>query len=173
MDNQILNGFEKQWDKFIVKFKGKLLGEAKKQKLSHPLVCILLRDIKLCWESEYDECGRWLKDYKKINPEKADQIHNILDSLTLSEVEPPKEIPDLVEYAVPLAGAAVGLGVSSMLGAQLIVKTVSTVVPALLLYSSIKTVKSNKKSNGDSLLINKYIEQLDTYKERIMLIVKE
>ncbi len=167
------SNFEKQWDKFILKFKGKLISEAKKQKLTYPLVCILFRDIKLCWESEYDESGRWLKEYKRTNLEKGEQILNVLQNLTLSEEEAAKELPELVEYAAPVAGAAVGLGISSMLGATLIVKAVSAVAPALLLYSSIKTVKTSQKSNNESMQIGKYIEQLEAYKNQIMQIISE
>lgn len=172
MNGTYRDSFEKQWEKFLTSLKGKILKESSKQQLTYPLLNLLLRDARLCWESDYDENGRWLKKYKEENPEKGELIYNILlEDMVFTEIKPAKGNSEIMNYALPVVGAVAGFGISSLLHANAIIKAVSTIAPAALLYTTTKSVGTNKKDNSTKQLIDAYIAQLDKFKVSIISII--
>ena len=166
------DSFEKQWEKFLTSLKGKILKESAKQQLTCPLLNLLLRDARLCWESDYDENGRWLNNYKAENPEKGELIYNILlEDMIFTEIKSAKGNSEIMNYAIPIAGAVAGFGISSLLHANAIIKAVSTIAPAALLYATTKSVDTNKKDNSAKQLVDAYIAQLDKFKVSIISII--
>ena len=83
-----VNAFEKNWDKFILKYKGKLLSQAKVRKITYDVARNVLLETLSSWGSEYEESGRWLKIYCDRYPHSGDKICRMLESITLSEALP-------------------------------------------------------------------------------------
>lgn len=165
--------FEKHWEKFITRLKGKMIKQSEKQKLTYPMVKLLLSDTVLDWGSEYDEIGRWLMDYSKRNPEQGGRIRNVLmDDMNFTEIAQQKDYSEVINYAVPLAGAIAGFGVSSLWHAGTVVKAVSTLAPAAILYPSTKALGTAFKDNSRNAMINGYMEQLGKYKMNVLSILE-
>jgi len=131
-----------------------------------------LRDARLSWESDYDENGRWLKKYKEENTEKGKMIYDILlEDMIFTEINSAKGNNEVMNYIIPVVGAVAGFGISSLLHANAIVKAVSTIAPAVLLYATTKSVGMNRKDNSTKQMIDAYIAQLDKYKVSIISII--
>ena len=140
--------FEKRWNSFLITLKGKMLKESAKQQITCPLLNLLLYDARLSWESDYDENGRWLKKYKEENPEKGELIQKILlKDMVFTEVKAIKGNSEIINFVIPVVGAFAGLGVSTYLHANTIVKVISTIAPAALLYETTKSKGLNRKVN--------------------------
>lgn len=165
--------FERLWDNFIVKLKGKLLNVSMQKELTFSYVKLILDNEIYAWDSDYDEEGRWLKQYMNENPREGQLIKEILlDDMSFTEIEPPKKA-DSLTYIVPVVGAAAGLGLSSIFNANLIVKAISTVAPAAILFPTTKTVLNYFSSYNSQTLIDNYIGQLDKYKNSIISIIQQ
>lgn len=174
MPGTYTESFEKQWGKFLTTVKGKLVRESKTQKITYPLLNLLLQDVRLNWDSEFEENGRWLKGYKKANPEAGERIqHILLKKMAFTEITQKKDNSQLMNYVVPVIGAAAGIGISTILHANLAIKAVSTVVPAVAMYAATKSVGMSKTASDTTQLIDQYMAQLDTFKAEILCVLSE
>lgn len=161
--------FLKNWEKFEARVRGRLIQQSDKQALSHPYAKLVLSDAAGDWSSSYDEGGRWLNAYTKEHPDRGAAIARILtQEMTFTEPDPPLEIPEVLNYAIPVAGAAAGLGIATALGAGTVVKTVSTLAPAALLYPATKTVGNNVNEKNRIGLVDAYMAQLQQYRDAVL-----
>lgn len=165
--------FERLWENFISKIKGKLINASMQKKLTFSYVKLILDNEIYAWDSDYDEEGRWLRQYTDENPRCGQLIKEILfNDMSFTEIEPPKKA-DGLKYAVPIVGAAAGLGIASIFNANLIVKAISTVAPAAILFPTTKTVLSYFSDSNSQAMIDSYISQLDKYKNSIISIIEQ
>lgn len=166
--------FEKLWDKFFARLKGKILREADKQELTYPLMKLILTDAKSDWMSEYDEGGRWLRDYMNENPAKGRLVYDILtDNMSFCEVAKKSDSMGLVSLVAPLAGAALGFGISSIFNAGVVVKIISTVVPAGLIFGTTKAMEPKFKNKRKQEHMEAYFNQLEKYKLSVISVLSD
>lgn len=164
--------FEGLWEKFIVRLKGRMLRQSEKQPLDGPVVKLLLMDAALSWDSEQDECGRWLHSYAQDHPEKGKLLRDILvEDMHFTELAPQKELPEALTYVLPLAGAAVGLGAATYFQAGWLVKAAATVGPGVLLYPAVKAVGDSGREKNRRDAIGEYLDQLDKYKQSALSVL--
>lgn len=166
-----IDSFEKVWDNFIAKFKGKLLRQSNNGNLNYSDVKLVFMDIVLSWSIKTDIEGKWLADYTASNPEKGSLIKKILtEDLSINEIADLKSI-DFLNFIIPVSGAVLGLCITSFCDAEFIIKAVSTVIPPIALYPATKYALSSIKVNRTENLINSYVSQLDKYKQSIISII--
>lgn len=166
--------FEKYWEQFLTRVKGRMMKQAKKQEMTYPLLNLLLSDISLSWDSNVEESGRWLGQYCEKNPQKGGMIRQILlEDMEFSEILGNEKGSDAMNYIVSAAGAATGYCISSALHAGKVAKTISTVVPALLLYPSAKAVGENTKNRNQKEYMEEYISQLEKYKKGVLSVLQD
>lgn len=164
--------FEHLWSDFIALVKGKLLTTASKQTLSISLANLILTDAASSWGSDYEINGRWVKEIKMQNPQKAELILEILlNDLKFSDVRIKGTLPDYYNYLIPTIGAFVGYAAGSYWDFSKLWQTVSTIVPAVLLYPAVKSYRNNQQLSNNEYLVNQYIEQLIKYKNSIISIL--
>lgn len=166
--------FEKYWEQFLIRVKGRMVSQAKKQELTYPLLKLLLKDISLSWDSDVEENGRWLRQYSEENPQKGEMIRQILlEDMEFSEVLSNDKSPAAVNYIVPAAGAAAGYCISSVLHAGAAAKAISTVAPALLLYPSAKAIGENAKNKNQRESMEAYLSQLEKYRKGALSVLQD
>ena len=172
--NTNIDNFERLWDVFYVRLKGKIMTKAKNQELTYPLMKLILSDAKSDWTTEYDECGRWLKDYMQENPAKGRIVWEILtDNMSFKEVAKKSDSLGIAGTLAPLAGAALGFGISPLLGAGIVIKIVSAIVPAGLAFGAVKTLEPKMKDKSLSDCIDGYLSQLEKYKNSVLSILSD
>lgn len=167
MENHI-ERFNKLWnDDFITSFRGALIRESAKQSLSYSLVKLLLDEKKLQWTLDTEMCGRWLVNYEKEFPEKGGQIRNVLlNDMEVTEVQV-SSAGNVVKYALPLAGGAVGYATSRVLELETLGTAAATILPIAVLYPATATYLSAKRKNKVLEQINAYVSQLDKFKRAV------
>lgn len=166
--------FDRLWDKFFVRLKGKIIKEAGKQELTYPLMKLILADTKSDWLSEYDEGGRWLRGYMMENPAKGRIVYEILaDNMSFKEVQKKPDSLGITGVIAPLAGAALGFGISSLFGAGIVIKIVSTVVPGALIFGTTKAIEPKMKNKSLQALINGYLDQLEKYRYSVLSVLND
>ena len=178
---QALQTFEKAWQKFETNFKGKLLAKSKAQSLSLSAANLILKEASGEWFSGYGAEGKWLSDYKKECPDRAEAIVAILKhELRLSENEAePATTQDTKEQATapqskliaPAAGAVIGAGIGSMIAGP-IGAMVGAGGGAALAHNLAKgkSVASGAKDGKTDL--NGYVVQLQRYKKKIISVIQ-
>lgn len=172
MKNNDIEVFEKQWEQFMTRIQGRIMHYAQTQELSYSLMKLILKDVSNSWDSDLDGNGRWLKQYCRQNPQKGELIRRILlEDMGFTEVSKDKDNWGMLVHAVPVAGAAAGFGLSSVLGAGPVIKTVSTIAPALLLYPAARGFGGSVKDRRTEEYIDKYLLQLDKYKKSVTSIL--
>lgn len=165
--------FERLWDKFYVALKGRIMKKAKNQELTYPLMKLILTDAKSDWETEYEECGRWLRKYMEENPAKGRIVCDILTDMTFREVEKKPDSLGMAGLVAPLAGAALGFGISSLFGAGIVIKIVSAVVPAGLIFGTTKVIEPKMKDRSMQGLVEGYLSQLEKYKNSVLSVLSD
>lgn len=63
MSSTDLERFVANWRKFSDRVKGKMMTEAKKGRLSCPVLKLMLADCIEYWDSRQEAGGRWLEGY--------------------------------------------------------------------------------------------------------------
>ena len=166
--------FEKYWKKFIVKMKGALIESTKNQPLTYSVASITLSDVAMAWSLDYDDCGRWLAQYKQKEPRKGELVSSILTKdMQFSPIEEKKSFPEAAKLAVPAAGAALGFGISNLLGAGAVIQIVSALVPAVLLYPAMNMVGQSINQKNQVGLMDAYLAQLDKYRLSVLTVIGE
>ncbi len=174
MSGNAKEDFEKYWGKFITQLKGRLMAVSKNQKLSYHIAKLQLTDIAANWDSEYEESGRWLIQYCNENPEKGQLVREVLlEQMCFSEIQPKKDYSEVMNYAIPVAGAIAGFGISKLAHAKTVVRAVSTIAPTVLLYPSAKAVGTTLNQNSKAELLDEYILQLEKYHQGVISIIDE
>lgn len=164
--------FESLWSEFIALVKGKLLMTANKQTLSTSLANLILTDAASSWGSDYEINGRWVKELKMQDSQKAELILDVLlNDLKFSDVRIKDVLPDYCNYLIPTIGAFVGYAAGGYLDFSKLLQIVSTIAPAVLLYPAVKSYRNNQQLSNNESLVNQYIEQLTKYKNSIISIL--
>ena len=166
--------FEKYWADFQNKLKGKLLRQFEKQECNFKLAELILSESSLGLYSEYDACGRWLKKYSAESPDKGELIRQILlEDMHFTEITSHRGYNEALNYVIPVVGAAAGFGIASVAAADAVVKAVSTIAPAAVLYFSTKAVGDSMKDASKRNMIDEYISQLEKYKLSVLNILSD
>jgi hypothetical protein len=178
---QVQQNFEKAWQKFETNFKGKLLAKSKKQSITLSLANLILKEASSDWFSGYGAEGKWLSDYKRVYPDRAEAITAILkhelrlgNEAEQAVVEQNAEnlgTSSNMKYIVPAAGAVIGAGIASALAAPAIVTMAATALPMVILYSKAKDYGKPAKNKQDS--IDGYIAQLQMHKRKIAQVIQK
>lgn len=172
--NRDVEQFEKCWNIFLTRLEGRMMTQSKKQTLTYPFLNLMLSDACLCWGSEYEEGGRWLKKYSEAEPEKGKLIRQILmEEMRFSEISVKKDTADSWSYAIPIAGAAAGLGISHVLKAGMAAQAASTILPVVILYPSVKAAGENRSARMKKGMMKEYLSQLDKYRLRVASLLED
>lgn len=164
--------FESLWTDFATLVKGKLISTSAKQKLSTPLANLILSNVASSWDSDYEIRGKWLNSLKVIDPKRSELIGEVLlNDMHFDEIETKGEIPSYYNYIIPAAGACVGIAISMYLDCSKFIQTISTIVPAVLLYPAISTFRKRANETRNEELVEVYIAQLEKYKNSIIAIL--
>lgn len=161
--------FARLWNGFTTRLRGSLLRRCSKRQPAISELSLILREAALAWDSGNEVCGRWLKSYGEVQPEKAGAIRTILlDELRFTEIE---RIPDhsgAVQAGIPIAGAIAGYAITEMLSAAVLLQAASIVLPPLLLYPAAKNAAASVTESGSRRLISEYMRQLEPFREQIL-----
>ncbi|MCM1054742.1 MAG: hypothetical protein NC394_04380 [Bacteroides sp.] len=160
------NGFESAWTRFSDLCLGKLIEKSRQSALTPAAATMAAKAAAGTW-TDYSECGDWIKRLRAESPQKADRVLELIDGISFKEVEVSAPISDAVISAAALGGSAIGAGVSSLLKWNTAGVILSAVVPAAVLFPSMKKIKSIQVENNREKLINGYMQQLSELKRRI------
>ena len=155
--------FDKYWSNFVAQVKGKLIKAASNQNLSHSYANLILNDAGASWFSEYDINGKWLLEFKKTDPEKAKLVYEVLGNMHFRKLEPSREISPVYDYIIPTIGALGGWCISFFCGAIPIIRIISTLAPAGVLYPIARSYRLKMGSLSKDKAIEADIGQLDKY----------
>ena len=160
--------FDSLWKKAVTVLNGKLIRKSNQQNITYPVVKMFLADFIMSWSDCTSEQGRWLEELSLREPEKGSAVRNILnDKMSLVEVPIPKNYGSVASLAVPVAGAAAGYRISSLLGAHALIKAASTILPAAALYPAVKYITDTVHESQKDDVINGYLSQLELYRAEI------
>lgn len=166
--------FEKNWEQFMTRLRGKIMHYAQRQKLTSSLMKLILKDASNSWDSDKEENGRWLMHYCRQNPQGGELVRRILlEDMDFTEVPERKGNGEILTHVVPVAGAAAGFGISSAMGATTVAKAVFTIAPALLLYPAAKGFSGSVRDRNAEEYIDRYLLQLDKYKKSVVSVLRE
>lgn len=165
--------FEKYWERFMARLRGKIMHHAQRQNLTYSLMKLILKDASDSWNSDLEENGRWLMQYCGQNPQEGALVRRILlEDMEFAEISVNKANWEVLAHAVPVAGAASGFGISSALGATPIMKAFFTIAPALLLYPAARGFSGGIKDRSTEEYIDRYLLQLDKYKKSVVSVLR-
>lgn len=159
--------FDKYWSNFIAQVKGKLIKVASNQTVTNSYANLILNDVASSWFSEYDVNGKWLLEYKKKNPEKAKQVYEVLGNMHFQELESSGEISPAYDFVIPTIGALGGWCISYFCGAVPIIRIISTLAPAGVLYPIARTWRLKMGALNKDKAMEAYVGQLDRYHNSI------
>lgn len=163
------NEFNQCWDRFKVNVKAKLMERSEDSPLTLAGANLALKDAVSGWLDEFDILGSMLMKVKREQPDTGKEIEHILRyDLTFREENREKSLSDVAAYAVPIVGAVAGGGISIIRKANFLVKVASIVLPAAVLTPVMKQVKQNKEEELDKKLIDRYILQLEGFREKLL-----
>ncbi len=165
--------FERCWGKFTTRVKGRLMEKNAAGQLNYGVAKLILSDSKNTWELKYDECGRWLSDYEKIQPEKARLVKQVLVRDMKFSEEKIKEFPASIPYISSAIGAAVGFGVATLLDANMLITAAATLVPVAAIFPATTGAGKTIKKNNSAVAVDAYMTQLDKYKASVLSILGE
>ena len=165
--------FERCWRKFLNNVKGKMLTQKEKKNFSYPVIKLILGEAVTDWENKYDECGRWLLDYCKDNPQKGAIIQQIIfQDMKFTEIPPKKDYTKVVGLTSSVAAAAIGFGVSSFLDASTAVTAAATLIPAAATFPAVNVAGGMVKTKNEADVFNEYINQLDKFRLSIVNVIE-
>lgn len=156
------------WNKFSVRLKGKLQMNGQKHDIALAHARLLLEDEAGEWEDAFDEGGRWLRDLTAKDPAMGEEILRVIHSMAFTEPEAGRQVSEAMDYAVPVAGAAVGTGIAVLANASTFVTILSAVAPAAALYPLTRQVRTNMNTRNADRKADAYIAQLDKYRDEIL-----
>ncbi len=161
--------FENAWSKFQEMCRAKLLEKNKQCILTVAAAELAVQDAVALWFDVYHICGQWLRSVKIEDATVGEKIEKSLCGIKFETPPVPKGIGDLGIVGITVGGAVAGAGIGSWLLHLGTVGTVlSAVVPAVVLYPSMKTVQKNEREKAEKVAISKYLEQLIFVKDEIL-----
>ena len=189
--DQTLQDFEKAWAHFETGFKGKLRSRSKERTITLSLANLILKEVSADWFSGYGVEGKWLRDYKGENPEKAEALTNYLKHTLRLE---PEIVPEpgaqggqadlgrqenketsKIKYVLPAIGAVVGGGIAHALHTGYIVQLAAMALPAVALYprggGGTKVAKKAPAAADVQDVINSFAGQLQRHRNQIIAIM--
>ena len=165
MDNTDKERFEQYWNKFVTRLRGQMLNTMTKQKLTYPMMKLMLADEVEFWDSRQQEGGRWLDQYEAEHPEKGALIRSVLvNDISFKEEDNNASQGDSLKYVLPVGGAVTGFLISHFMGASTVVQAISTVVPAMAAYPVAVSITGSNKADADKRMIQLYMNQLEKYR---------
>lgn len=163
------NKFQELWNDFIASFKGSLMMEAKKQRISFPIAKMALSEAVSTWLSEYTINGRWLYKLLAEEPAKGDLVKEIITKdITLTEVKTEDAGSENLKYLVPAGAGIAGYLVSYFANFATLATILTTIAPMAVAYPLTKNYLSERAVKGDDKAIEAYVAQLNKYKESIL-----
>ncbi len=174
MDNLYSKIFDKNWDKFVTRLQGRLMTQAKNGGSMQQSSNLILADCIGFWDSRHSEGGRWLENYERECPEKAEMVKNILlNDMKFEEYSSGVSQKGYMKYMVPIGCAAAGFGLSKISGADTVIQTVCTIAPAAAAYPvTINALRAGENSRKKQMIQN-YLSQLNKYKVSIESILQD
>lgn len=160
------NGFESAWTRFSDLCLGKLIEKSGQSALTPAAATMAVKAAAGTW-TDYSECGDWIKQLRAVSSQKADRVLELINGVSFKDVAINAPISDAFISAAALGGSAIGAGVSSLLKWNTAGVILSAVVPAAVLFPSMKKLKSIQVENNRERLINGYMQQLSELKDRI------
>lgn len=163
-----MTDFNTIWQDFADAFKGALINESRKHKLTYPAVQLIFSEQVASWTSEYEAPGRWLIELSNREPEKGALVRDILlRDMHIEDLGEEGSRSRIWEYAVPLAAAGAGFGAARFLGLNALWTTCAAVAPAVVLYPVMKRTVGSADTRRDSSQIEDYVRQLDKYRNSV------
>ena len=167
-------GFEKAWNSFISKVKGRLKTISEKGNFDYERIKLTINKLKLDWRSDEAIEGRWLSEYTEKHPDKGKEIEILLtESMRVQPAEKEKNISPLFTHAMPAAGAILGFSSSHIRNENIFVQGASAVIPAAVLFAAGKHVSNELKYKQTKNKMEFYIHQLESYKKGVCQIIAE
>lgn len=163
----MIEGFESAWNRFMDLSMGKLIEKSKQSALTPAAAKMAVKSAAGTW-TDYSECGEWIKRLRLVSPEKADAVLGLIDGISFEEIPVGTPMPDAAIPAAALGGSAVGVGLGSLLKWNTAGIILSAVIPAAILFPSLKKIKSLQTEYNRDKLINGYMEQLSVLKQKII-----
>ncbi len=164
--------FLKCWDKFSKNLRGKILNQTDKQNFSFHVLKLILAEAVTVWENKYDECGRWLIDYSKENPEKGELIKQILlRDMKFTEVTVKKSNSRNAALLASVGVAAAGFGISHFLNAGTAATVAATVLPAIAAYPTVTATTNAVNGKKESNTLDAYMNQLEKFRLSILNVI--
>ena len=161
--------FQELWQDFVSSFKGNLMAESRKQKISFAIAKMALSEAVSTWTSEYTINGRWLYKLMQDEPAKGELVKEIfIKDITLTEVKSTGTKSDSLKYLVPIGAGAVGYGIAHLAKLATVGTACSTFIPMAVAYPITTKYLSNQKEREEENIINTYVNQLNKYKESII-----
>lgn len=165
MSNKDYEIFQACWTKFSTRLKGEMMMQAKNKTFTYPVLNLLLAESTGFWDSQYSEGGRWLKQYEKEEPGKADMIRDILvKDMKFTEVPEAASRNDFLKYALPAGSAVAGFAISRIFSASKLIQAICTIATAAAAYPIAGNILDKSQNNKRQELIQAYMSQLDKYK---------
>lgn len=172
MNEALLRQFDEHWESFVASLRGNL---SRIKKLSFYAAEMAIENARTDWVARDTVYGRWFMKVENENPQIAQVVEDILTKdMKFTEFKQPAHYPDMLQYAIPVAGAGVA-GVSYQLlvkSATLIQKAAVPIVAAGLLYIVTKQVTANVSSANAEKTLERYMEQLNVYHDSVIAALK-
>lgn len=174
MENAYHDGFKKNWDKFVSRLQGQLITQARNGVFTPASSNLILADCIGFWDSRHSEGGRWLEEFEKEYPQKAEMVRNILlDDMKFEENSADDSKQEYLKYIIPVGSAAAGFAISKIAGANAIVQAVCTIAPAAAAYPVASNILHAADDNRKKEMIRNYLSQLDKYRVSIESILHD
>lgn len=174
MGNSYYDGFKKNWDKFFTRLHGQLITQAKNGVFTLASSNLILADCIGFWDSRHSEGGRWLEEFEREYPNKAETVRNILlNDMRFEEGAADDSRQEYLKYILPAGSAAAGFAISRIAGANMAVQAVCTVAPAAVAYPVASNFLHAADDNRKKKMIQDCLSQLDKYRVSIESILQD
>ena len=166
--------FEKNWQKFITRIRGQMMSQMKNGFFSYGTLDLILADSLGFWESKDFEGARWLDEFERSHPDKAQRVRAILlEDMRFTEEPLEKPKGKVLSYAVPVGSAVAGLLAARAAGAGKAVQIAGALVPAVVTASVTDSAVRATADKKEKEWIDLYLRQLDKYRLSVESILDE
>ena len=170
MNNKV--AFEKNWTRFIGKYKAKMLEHTKVRKITFDVATNTLLDVLSDWGSEYEEGGRWLKIYCDRYQYSGKKICDILEGIELEPAKKPKGLKREVIIMAPVVVAFITAVTGILFKWGWFFILLGIVVSAFVTGGVVKTINDSIKTGKEKDIINFYVKQVNGYKQSISELIE-
>lgn len=159
--------FPHVWREFVDSFRGSLIRQSQRQRLTFHLVSFMLENAKMLFLDRNDVCGSWLSALERTSPDCADAVQNTIDTYTLTEEKGFAPLNRRIEAVSAVAAGAVGYGVARICALSIVGTAGVTVGAAAVVYPLASRVVNNANRKRLVALIDAYVRQLEPLKGEI------